>query len=383
VVWAARLLLLFIVVTVVGVAVFLLYFRWRAAAYGSQVSVEGGNPALSLPESLYLQSYLIANAEELAQPAGNIGAPTRFVIEAGESAGAVATNLADAGLLRHRELFLNYLRYYGLDSQLEAGAFSLDPAMPIPALAQQLTSANANEITLRFLEGWRIEEMATYLAATTPANIDPDRFLALAQRREPGAFGSRAFPAELPAGASLEGYLFPDTYRVPVDAGAEELLDLMLTNFEDQVAPLRAGYAAQGLSLHEAVTLASIVERETPLAEERPLIAGVFLNRLAVPMRLQADPTVQYALGYAPGLSTWWKSPLSAADLQIDSPYNTYLVEGLPPGPIANPGLASLQAVAQPQDSEFIYFVADCGRPGAHTFAVTYDEHLQNVERCR
>jgi UPF0755 protein len=100
-------------------------------------------------------------------------------------------------------------------------------------------------------------------------------------------------------------------------------------------------------------------------------------------MRLQADPTVQYALGFAPAQGAWWKSPLSAEDLQIDSPYNTYLVEGLPPGPVANPGLASLQAVAQPQASDFLYFVADCGRPGAHTFAVSYEEHLQNVERCR
>ena len=382
-VWAARLILLFITVTAIGVAVFLLYFRWRAAAYGTLVRVEGGNPSLSLPESLYLQSYLITHAEELAQPAGNIGAPRRFVINSGESASTVAANLEEAGLLRNRELFLNYIRYYGLDSQLEAGAFSLDPAMPIPALAQQLTDANANEITLRFLEGWRIEEMATYLATTTPAQIDADRFLGLAQRRIPHSFENGAFLAELPAGASLEGYLFPDTYRVPLDATAEDLLELMLANFDERVAPLRPGFSAQGLSLHEAVTLASIVERETPLAEERPLVAGVFLNRLALPMRLQADPTVQYALGYAPAASTWWKSPLSAEDLQIDSPYNTYLVEGLPPGPIANPGLASLQAVAQPQPSDFIYFVADCGQPGAHTFAVTYEEHLQNVERCR
>lgn len=369
--------------TAIAVAVFLLYFRWRAAAYGSQVRVEGGNPSLSLPESLYLQAYLLANAEELARPAGNIGAPSRFVIESGQSASTVATKLQEAGLLRNRELFLNYIRYYGLDSQLEAGAFALDPAMPIPALAQQLTEANANEITLRFLEGWRVEEMATYLATTTPARIDPDRFLALAQRRIPYTFDNGAILAELPAGASLEGYLFPDSYRVPLDASAEDLLEMMLANFAGRVAPLRAGFTAQGLSLHEAVTLASIVERETPLPEERPLVAGVFLNRLAAPMRLQADPTVQYALGFAPGQSTWWKSGLTTEELQIDSPYNTYLVEGLPPGPIANPGLASLQAVARPQPSDFLYFVADCGRPGAHTFAVTYEEHLQNVERCR
>jgi UPF0755 protein len=366
------------------VALLLLYNRWRAAAYGAVVRIEGGNPSLSAPERFYLQSYLIARAEALTQPAGNIGPPTRFVIAPGETAGMVATNLESEGLLRDRELFLNYVRYYGLDSQLEAGTFVLDPALSVPEMAQQLTEAYAQEITLRFLEGWRAEEVAAYLATTTPAEIDADRFLAIVYRRVAFPLEPYAFLSALPPEASLEGYLFPDTYLVPVDARAEDLVDRMLANFALQVsAEIRARFTAQGLSLHEAVTLASIVERETPLREERPLVAGVFLNRLRLPMRLQADPTVQYALGYSPGAGAWWKSPLSAADLQLESPYNTYLVEGLPPGPIANPGLASLQAVAEPEESDFLYFVADCGRPGAHVFSVSYDEHLQNVERCR
>jgi UPF0755 protein len=370
--------------TAIAVAVLLLYNRWRAAAYGPVVRIEGGNPSLSLPERVYLQSYLVANAEALTKPAGHIGPPTRFIIAPGETASVVATNLAAEGLLRNRELFLNYVRFYGLDSRLEAGTFIVDPALPIPEMAQQLTDARAQEITLRFLEGWRAEEMAAYLAATTPAEIDADRFLGIVYGRVAFSLSEYDFLAGLPAAASLEGYLFPDTYLVRLDADAEELAAMMLENFGRQVdGALRAGYAAQGLTVHEAVTLASIVERETPVREERPLVAGVFLNRLRVPMRLQADPTVQYALGYSPGTSSWWKSPLSANDLQIASPYNTYLVEGLPPGPIANPGLASLEAVANPENSAFIYFVADCSRPGAHLFSVTYEEHLQNVERCR
>ncbi len=367
-----------------AVAILLLYNRWRAAAYGPVIQIEGGNPSLSLPERVYLQSYLVANAEALAEPAGNIGPPSRFVIASGETAGVVAANLEAEGLLRNRELFLNYVRFYGLDSRLEAGAFIVDPALSIPEVAQQLTDARAQEITLRFLEGWRAEEMAAYLAATTPAEIDADRFLSIVYGRAAFALSDFEFLGGLPTGASLEGYLFPDTYLVPLDATTDDLIAMMLNNFGRQVdGALRAGYAAQGLSLHEAVTLASIVERETPIREERPLVAGVFLNRLRVPMPLQADPTVQYALGYSPATSSWWKSPLSSADLQIDSPYNTYRVEALPPGPIASPGLASLQAVAAPQSSDFIYFVADCSRPGAHLFSVTYEEHLQNVARCR
>lgn len=346
--------------------------------------IEGGNPSLSLPERVYLQSYLVANAEALTQPAGNIGPPTRFIIAPGETAGVVATNLEAEGLLRNRGLFLNYVRFYGLDSRLEAGAFVVDPSLSIPDMALQLSDARAQEITLRFLEGWRAEEMAAYLATTTPAEIDADRFLGIVYRRVAFSLSDYEFLAGLPASATLEGYLFPDTYLVRLDASAEDLVAMMLQNFDRQVdGALRAGYTAQGLSLHEAVTLASIVERETPVREERPLVAGVFINRLRVPMRLQADPTVQYALGYSPGTSSWWKSPLSASDLQIASPYNTYLAEGLPPGPIASPGLASLQAVAAPESSDFLYFVADCSRPGAHRFSITYEEHLQNVERCR
>ena len=160
----------------------------------------------------------------------------------------------------------------------------------------------------------------------------------------------------------------------------------MLTNFGEKVTPaMRQAYGAQGLSLLEAVTLASIVQREAVLAEERPLIAGVFLNRLAAGMTLSADPTVQYAAGYDAASDSWWKVPLYVSDLEYDSPYNTYIYAGLPPGPIAAPSLGALEAVANPVASEFLYFVADCqaDTAGTHDFSVTYDEHLAKVQNCR
>jgi UPF0755 protein len=137
--------------------------------------------------------------------------------------------------------------------------------------------------------------------------------------------------------------------------------------------------------VHEAVTLAAIVEREAVVATERPIIAGVFYNRLAQGIKLEADPTVQYPLGYQPDSDSWWKSPLFLVDLEMDSPYNTYRYGGLPPGPIANPSLSSLEAVAFPAATEFIFFVADCEAavPGSHAFSITYEEHLANVQRCR
>jgi UPF0755 protein len=163
------------------------------------------------------------------------------------------------------------------------------------------------------------------------------------------------------------------------DTSSQELVRLMLGNFETKVtAELKAGFESQGLSIHEAVTLASIIEREAVVAEERPHIAGVFLNRLELGMKLETDPTVQYALGLQPG-GNWWKANLTTIDLQIDSPYNTYLYPGLPPGPIANPGLSSLQAIALPLQTEDLYFRATCDGSGRHLFAPTFEEHLQNA----
>ena len=196
-----------------------------------------------------------------------------------------------------------------------------------------------------------------------------------------GRFG---FLSSLPDGASLEGYLLPDRYAITAETTAPALIDLMLARFDEQVTPaMRQAYGALGLSLRDAVTLASIIEREAVLAEEKPLMAAVFLNRLATGMPLQADPTVQYALGFVDG--TWWKSPLSAADLQVNSPYNTYLIPALPPGPISNPSLVSLLAVANPADVDYLFFVLDCAAatPGAHAFSVTYEEHLANIARCQ
>ena len=189
-----------------------------------------------------------------------------------------------------------------------------------------------------------------------------------------------------PQAPALEGYLFPDAYPVGRDTTAAALIELMLARFDERVTPaMRQAYGALGLTLREAVIVASIIQREAVLDEEKPLMAAVFLNRLRAGMPLQADPTVQYALGYQAAAETWWKVPLTADDLQVNSPYNTYLYGGLPPGPISNPGLAALQAVANPAAVEYLFFVVDCAAatPGAHAFSVTYEEHVANVQRCR
>ncbi|HSO26895.1 MAG TPA: endolytic transglycosylase MltG [Anaerolineales bacterium] len=366
-------------------AVFLLYGQWRGIASGG-VRLEGGSPNLSLSERLYLQSYLAVNANGLQSPAGTAVNPVNFTINPGETAVSVAENLAAADLLTNPTLFVNYARFYGLDSQLAAGDFTLPPQLTVPELAVALTQAIGRDIELRFIEGLRAEEMANYLLVTRPAQINPDEFLAIVRRERPYDLSPYAFLAGLPDDASLEGFLFPDTYRVPVDADAAFLIDLMLTTFDERVTPvMRQSYGVQGLSILQAVTLASIVQREAVLAEERPLIAGVFLNRLADGMTLSADPTVQYALGYQPDIESWWKVPLLLRDLEVDSPYNTYLYPGLPPGPIANPSLGSLEAVANPTASNFFFFVVDCESEtaGKHVFSVTFEEHLAHAQKCQ
>jgi len=372
--------LLLVVLTACLTAVFIFYFQWRGGEFvaGDGRSVE--------PRDIYLQAYLAANASALEEPAGNGFTPAPFTISAGESADTIVANLAAAGLLNDTELFLNYLRYHGLDAQLEAGEFILDPQQTIPEMAGALTKAVAQEVDLRFVEGWRLEQMADYLADNQVANIDANQFLAIVQRRTAFDLTPYAFLADLPLDATLEGFLFPDTYRVPQDADAVYLVNLMLQTFDRRVtAEMRQGFLAQGLSIRQAVTLAAIVEREAVVATERPIIAGVFYNRLAQGIKLEADPTVQYPLGYQAGSDTWWKSPLFLADLELDSPYNTYRYAGLPPGPIANPSLSSLEAVAFPTQTDFIFFVADCEAAvsGSHAFSVTYEEHLSNVQRCR
>jgi UPF0755 protein len=248
--------------------------------------------------------------------------------------------------------------------------------MTLPEVARALTDALAREVVVRVTEGWRMEQIAEALALHPALADRSDDFRLLAGPNSPRA-NAYSFLSDLGPGASLEGYLFPDTYLLRPDATASDILNKLLSNFE---ARLPAGYrgqvAARGLTLHQAITVASLIEREAVVGEERALIASVIYNRLAVGQLLEIDAAVQYALGQ-PG--NWWPR-LEGLDLRsIQSPYNTYAVAGLPPGPIANPGLESILAAANPATSNFYYYRALCDGSGRHAFAVTYEEHLANA----
>ena len=171
----------------------------------------------------------------------------------------------------------------------------------------------------------------------------------------------------------------PGSYQFRRGTTAEDFVLILMQAFDEKVdRELRQGFERQGLSLFQAVTLASIVQRETVVEEEMPIIASVFYNRLASGIKLDTDPSVQFAIGYNSAQKTWWTNPLSATDLQFDSPYNTYLYPGLPPGPIASPSLNALRAVAFPAQTPYYYFRAACDHSGKHNFSETYPQHLQN-----
>ena len=333
-----------------------------------------------------LSAYLAANRARLDQPAGDDPQLRQFVIQPGQSARAVAENLANGGLITDARLFEAYVRSQGMANSIQAGAYQLSSNMTIPQIAQALQLAVAPEIAVRVGEGWRLEQTADALSQNTALDGDDYRRRALTGDLAGLNVSAYDFLAARPDGASLEGYLYPDTYRLPKEgATALDLIGRQLDKFNELVMPFwREAQVKRTttLSLHEVLTLASIVEREAVRDDERPVIAGVYLNRLAIPMKLQADPTVQYALGYQPDKRQWWKSPVSLDEYsQVDSPYNTYLHDGLPPGPIAAPSLKSILAVLAPAQHDYLYFVAEPGGTGRHAFARTYEEHLKNVAK--
>jgi UPF0755 protein len=258
----------------------------------------------------------------------------------------------------------------------QAGQHVLQRNMTVDEAIQALQKAETHERILTLIEGWRREEMAAYLQ--TQDALDPSEFLALTS----SADIAHEILATRPAGATLEGYLFPDSYRIEPETTTKQFVESLLNQFARKIAgAVGEGFQTNGLTVHQAVTLAAIIEREAQVPAERPTIASVFYNRLRINMHLGADPTVQYALGYQESEERWWKKALTYDDLEVASPYNTYVNLGLPPGPICNPGLASLQAVAAPATTEFYFFVAT--GDGSHVFSRTFEEHNANVRKYR
>jgi UPF0755 protein len=335
-----------------------------------------GPPAAGLERTqlIYLSAQMLLHQDDLNRPKDPDASEQPFEVGLGEPTGAMIQRLETEGLIADADVFRTYLQYSGLDTTLQAGEYELSPGLSPIQIARKLQDATPTVVNFHILPGWRMEEIAASLP-TSGLNISPENFIQAASVLPQGY----SFSQEQPPQASAEGFLFPDSYRLPRDLTMDGFLSILLGNFDSKLTPaLVDGLRKQNLTIYEAVILASIVQREAMSEGEMPLIASVFLNRLAGGMKLDSDPTVQYGLGFDSEKNTWWTNPLSLEDLQLDSPYNTYLYPGLPPGPIANPSLAALQAVAFPAQTPYYYFRAACDGSGKHVFAETFEEHLGN-----
>jgi len=339
----------------------------------SQATRIYGQPAAWLTASQRVQfsARLLWHDGLLTRPLDATGIEQTFPIDQGESVNSIATRLQEVGLIRDAGAFRDYLIYSGLDTSIQSGSYQLSPSLSAIDIAHKLQDATSTEVKFIILPGWRMEEIAASLP-TSGLPITPEEFISAARTSYPDY--------EFLAGAnSAEGFLYPDSYIVPRVITAQTLVNGFVRNFALHLTPdLKNGFEKQGLTVYQAVTIASIVQREAVHDEESPMIASVYLNRLKIGMKLDADPTVQYAVGYDFAGQTWWTNPLSAANLQFDSPYNTYLYTNLPPTPISNPGLTALNAVAYPDETPYYFFQAKCDGSGYHNFAETFEEHLAN-----
>ncbi|MFF2887081.1 endolytic transglycosylase MltG [Paenibacillus sp. NPDC057967] len=307
------------------------------------------------------------------------GEMKQVTITRGMSANSVADLLEENGIIRNGFVFSYYLKMKDEGAKFQAGTYELQPGMDKTAVIAKLNAGDtiaAETIRFTIPEGFTVLQIADKLSAD--GLINKDKFLELAETDR--AWGDsetvRGLPKSDKLHKRLEGYMFPETYEMKKESTEEDIIIRMLTETDRKLSALPEGWQdameATGRTLHEILTIASLVEREVVVDEERALVAGVIYNRIAAPMRLQIDATVQYALDTP-------KARLSLSDLEINSPYNTYKIDGLPPGPIASPSIASIEAALYPADTKYLFYVTKKDGSQSHLFAETFKEHQKNI----
>lgn len=277
-----------------------------------------------------------------------------FVVPKGEDVREIANKLKTKKLIKDPIVFFLLIKKMGLDKKIEAGDFRLSPSMTAQEIAQNLTHGTI-DIWITIIEGQRAEEIADTLEEKAPSYKT--------------SWGNIL--------AANEGYLFPDTYLIPKDADIDLIISLMKKNFEEKFEDIKN--SNNNLSTQQIVIIASMIEREAKFPKDRPLVASVILNRLELSMPLQIDATVQYSLGYQGDEKTWWKKNLTIEDLNINSSYNTYKNIGLPPSPISNPGVDSMQAVINSPKTDYLYYISD--KAGLLRFVKTIEDHNLNIQK--
>lgn len=292
-----------------------------------------------------------------------------ITIKPGMTAMEIAGMLEERGVIGSRHRFRIMAKLDGSDKKFKAGTYRMYVNMPIKETLSLLVDGSAPLVSVTIPEGFTVKDIAWRLESM--GVLQAGSFLESARYIAPYDYMSEAKGQAYRA----EGFLFPDTYSLHPGSSPSEVMGMMTRNFDMHMTDdMREAAKRRGISIYELITLASIVEKEAKFDEDRPLIAQVFLRRLMIGMPLQSDATVQYVLKET-------KEDLTYSDIAIDSPYNTYRLSGLPPGPIANPGLESIKAVLDPADTDYLYFVADLA--GHNHFSKTYEEHLETVERVR
>lgn len=318
---------------------------------------------------------VFSNETEHAIPAPTVTGGTVLVtIRQGESAKTIGDELQRQGVVRSSRLFQVLVGITGVQDSLQAGAYEFDRGSPAIEVVRRIATGQTASRQVLIPEGRRVEEVADILERAGVVKR-ADFLDALVRSRYSEPFLAQTNTTD------LEGYVFPATYQFFRDENPQDVVDTFLKAFQTNVAD-KLQLEGQDLTLDQVITIASIVEREAAVPSERPIIASVYLNRLRLGLPLQADPTVQYALAQNPqdvAQFGYWKTGLTLDDLKVDSPYNTYVNTGLPPGPIASPGFDAIEAVVRPASTNYLFFVAK--GDGTHAFAETLEEQLQNVEK--
>lgn len=278
-----------------------------------------------------------------------------FVVGRGEAVREIARRLKEEDFIKSSVVFYLLTNFVlNIDEKIQAGDHRISPSMTASEVAKALTTAT-NDVWVTVVEGQRADEIADTLKESIASYKESWREVL----------------------NDNEGYLFPDTYLIPKDADIEQVVAIFRNNFDAKYASLDTSKTK--FTKNQIVTIASLVEREARNAQDRPLVASVITNRLRIGMKLDIDATVQYALGFQEDEKDWWKKALTFDDLEIKSPYNTYRVAGLPPAPIANPGLAALQAALNPANTDYLFYLSD--KDGNNHYAETLEDHEANKEK--
>ncbi len=343
------------------------YVAAVAGAVAFCILVVGGMMIFANPEIAHIQKP--AASTEIESPENVIEKRINIKIRDGMSTAEIAERLAEKGVIDSSLKFRFFARLRGYDDKLRPGSYTFAANMSDDDVFAKLLTGEKKLIQFTVPEGFGVKEIAERLQNLDLA--DKNDFINAAENFAPYDYMRKRQNVFFAA----EGFLFPDTYNVESDMDIDEILNLMARNFDERLTPEMRTHAEQmGLSVYDLITLASLVEREVRFPEDRPIVAQVFLKRLKMNMPLQTDASLQYLMDTP-------KEDVTIADTQIDSPYNTYQHVGLPPGPIANPGMASIEAVLHPSDTDYLYFVAD--RNGHNHYAFTYEEHLNLVNQYR